>query len=457
MATPKDLTQGSAGRVLIRFTMPLFLSVFFQQLYNIADSAIAGTYIGEDALAAIGASYPITMLFMAIAIGSQIGCGVVLARLYGAKAYPRVHSCISTALISGLILSVFLSVSGVIAAEPLMRLVSTPQNIFTDGTIYLKIYTAGFVFVHLYNVITGLFSSLGDSKTPLYLLIFSSLGNIALDFLFVPLLGKGVAGCAAATLIAQGAACILALIMLRRRLRAIPKPMGTISRFTWRDFRDIAAIAIPSILQQSFISIGNLVIQRYVSAFGSSVIAGYSAAIKLNTFVVSCFTNMGSGISSFTGQNLSAAKPERVREGFRADVILACGTGLVFTALYLLSGTSLLRLFMNADSSRLALDTGMTFLRIVSPFYAIICIKTISDGILRGSGSMQYFMIATFADLILRVFLASILRKSFDATGIWLAWPVSWMLGTALSYAFYRANVWCRHLKTPQEMTEEAG
>lgn len=445
MSSAKDLTQGNAGSVLIRFTLPLFLSVFFQQLYSIADSAIAGSCVGEDALAAIGASYPITMLFMAVAIGSQIGCSVVLARLYGSKAYNRVHSCISTAIISGFVISLTLSLLGVLASRPLMMLVETPDNIFEAGNLYLKIYNAGFVFVHLYNVTTGLFSSLGDSKTPLYLLIFSSLGNIALDLLFVLGFDMGVAGCAWATFLAQGLACILALIVLWRKSKGIPK-QGRISRFTWRDFRDIASISIPSILQQSFISVGNLFVQKFVNSFGSSVIAGYSAAIKLNTFVLTCFTNIGSGMSSFTAQNLGAAKPDRVRQGFRAGLLMSCGTAVVFTACYLLCGKWLLMLFMDAESSALALETGLHFLRMVSPFYAVICIKILSDGIIRGSGSMVYFMIATLVDLVMRVVLAWILKTPYGADGIWGAWPISWCMGTLLSYIFYRRGVWCRHI-----------
>lgn len=444
MAT-KDLTQGNAGSVLIRFTLPLFLSVFFQQLYNIADSAIAGKYIGEDALAAIGASYPITMLFMAVAVGSQIGCGVVLARLYGSKHYNRTHSCISTALLSGLMISLVLTIAGVVASKTLMQLVQTPSDIFADGCSYLRIYTAGFVFVHLYNVITGLFSSLGDSKTPLYLLIFSSLSNIVLDLLFVCGLHLGVAGCAWATLIAQAAACMISVLVLLRKKKTIPKN-GHVPKFSWRDFRDIVAISVPSILQQSFISVGNLVVQTFVNAFGKSVIAGYTAAIKLNTFALTCFTNMSSGMSSFTAQNLGAAKPERVREGFRAGIKMACGTAVVFTALYLTLTPTMVKLFMNKDGSALALETGVKFLRIVSPFYCVICLKVLADGILRGSGSMVYFMTATLIDLVLRVILAYFLRTPFGATGIWLAWPVSWFIATVLSLSFYRAGVWCRHI-----------
>ena len=180
----KDLTVGKPGKVLVEFTLPLFISVVFQQFYNIADSVIAGKFAGEDALAAIGASYPITMIFMAVAIGCQIGCSVVISKHFGAKNFEKTKICITTSLIAGFILSSLLTLLGVVFSPFLMEIVNTPENIFVGGNLYLKIYTGGFVFLFLYNVTTGIFNSLGDSKTPLYLLISSSIGNIILDALF---------------------------------------------------------------------------------------------------------------------------------------------------------------------------------------------------------------------------------------------------------------------------------
>lgn len=202
----KDLTVGSPGRSLIMFTIPLFISVMFQQMYNIADSVIAGKFAGEDALAAIGASYPITMIFMAVAVGCQIGCSVVISKHFGAGNMPMTKTCISTALISGTVLSAVLTVVGVLFSGVFMQWVQTPDNIFDDGCLYLMIYTGGFVFLFIYNVVTGIFNSLGDSKTPLYLLIGSSIGNVILDCIFIIPLQMGVAGAAWATFIAQGAA-----------------------------------------------------------------------------------------------------------------------------------------------------------------------------------------------------------------------------------------------------------
>ena len=313
----KDLTVGSPGRALIMFTIPLFISVMFQQMYNIADSVIAGKFAGEDALAAIGASYPITMIFMAVAVGCQIGCSVVISKHFGAGNMPMTKTCISTALISGTVLSAVLTVVGVLFSGVFMQWVQTPDNIFDDGCLYLMIYTGGFVFLFIYNVVTGIFNSLGDSKTPLYLLIGSSIGNVILDCIFIIPLQMGVAGAAWATFIAQGAACLLALFLLLRRVKSMNISGGRL--FSGAALADICKVAVPSVLQQSFISVGNLFIQYMVNGFGSSaIVAGYSAAIKLNTFAITCFTTIGNGMSSFTAYLLP-----RYRAGFLPAVLPA--------------------------------------------------------------------------------------------------------------------------------------
>ena len=439
----KDLTVGKPGKVLVEFTLPLFISVIFQQLYNIADSVIAGKFAGEEALAAIGASYPITMIFMAVAIGCQIGCSVVISKHFGSKNFAKTKICITTSLIAGFILSSLLTLLGVIFSPFLMEIVNTPENIFAGGNLYLKIYTGGFVFLFLYNVTTGIFNSLGDSKTPLYLLISSSIGNIILDALFVISFKWDIAGVAWATFIAQGLACLIGLLILKKRMHTLHTAENT-PLFSFQELKEISAISFPSILQQSFISIGNLFVQYRVNSFGSSVIAGYSAAIKLNTFAITSFTTLGNGISSFTAQNIGAGKCNRVKEGFKASLLFAFSVAFGFFVLFFFLGGFFLDLFMNTESTKLAFDTGLTFLKIVSPFYFVICIKLICDGVLRGSESMNYFMASTFTDLILRVVLAFIFSSIWAQTGIWMAWPLSWFIGTVMSALFYKKNVWVK-------------
>ena len=255
----QDLTVGDSQKTLIKYTMPMFISVVFQQLYNIADSMIAGKFAGEDALAAVGASYPITMIFMAVAVGSNIGCSVIISQLFGAKAYEKLKTAVTTTLIAGLLLSVLLTVVGLFTTPAMMRMIQTPENIFADGALYLRIYIGGFVFLFLYNVATGMFNSLGDSKTPLYFLIGSSVGNIILDIIFVAVFRWGVAGVAWATFIAQGIACILALITFRGRVSEIQTERKA-ELFSLELLKNISLVAVPSILQQSFVSVGNIFI-----------------------------------------------------------------------------------------------------------------------------------------------------------------------------------------------------
>ena len=442
----KDLTKGSPASVLWLFSIPMFISVIFQQMYNIADSVIAGKFAGEDALAAVGASYPITMIFMAIAVGSNIGCSVVISNLFGAREYTRMKTAVSTTLLASLALSVVLTGAGLVGTRALMRMVNTPDNIFEDGALYLAIYVGGFTFLFLYNVATGIFTALGDSRTPLYFLIGSSLGNIALDYIFVRYFEWGVAGVAWATFIAQGIACILAVWTVVLRLRDVPTE-GQAPLFSMPMLCRIALIAVPSILQQSFISVGNIFIQGLVNSYGSSVIAGYSAAVKLNTFALTSFTTLGNGISNFTAQNLGAGKPDRVRQGFRAGVIMTLLVAVPFFVAYFLFGRQMIFLFMTSESGK-ALETGVEFLHIISPFYFVICVKLMADGVLRGGGAMKAFMVATFSDLILRVILAFLFSGIWQERGIWLSWPLGWVVATLMSLAFYKKGVWKQMLKS---------
>ncbi len=302
-----DLTVGLPRKTLWRFLLPMLVSVMFQQFYNIADSMIAGRFAGEDALAAVGASYPITVIFMAFATGSNLGASVVVSRLFGARDFRRMKTAIHTAFISCVALSLLLTAYGIIFCAPMMRWIKTPDNVFSDGALYLRIYTFGLLFLILYNVCTGIFTAFGDSKTPLWFLIGSSLGNIVLDIWFVAGFHMGVAGVAWATFLAQGVSCILAVVTLGSRLKNMA---GTekAAMFDWGLFKQIAAIAVPSIMQQSVLSVGNLFVQVIVNHYGSAIIAGYSAAIKLNTFAITSFMSLGSCLSGFTAQNLAQAR-----------------------------------------------------------------------------------------------------------------------------------------------------
>ena len=437
----KDLTVGNPQTVLWKFCMPLFGSIIFQQLYNIADSLVAGKFIGENALAAVGNSYEITLIFIAFAFGCNMGCSVVVSKLFGAKNYKEMKSAVYTACIFSSFVCVLLMLIGIAGSGMLLRLIRTPEEVFADSKLYLDIYAWGLPFVFFYNIATGIFSALGDSKTPFYFLAVSSLSNIAVDIWFVKAFHMGVAGVALATFLCQGISCILAMIVVFRRLAKIE---GTEKApfFDLQLLKQIVVIAIPSTLQQSFISIGNIMIQSIINGFGAPVMAGYSAAVKLNNLVISSFTTLGNGISNYTAQNLGAKELDRVKQGFGVGVKLVWMLSLPLFLLYFFGGSIVLKLFMD-NPTELAMYTGMIYLKILSPFYFVVSAKLVADGILRGAGMMKQFMIATFTDLILRVLLAFCFSKTMlGATGIWCAWPIGWCIAAILSVGFYRHGPW---------------
>lgn len=436
----KDLTVGKPQTVLWKFCLPLFASVVFQQLYNIADSFVAGKFIGEDALAAVGNSYEITLIFIAFGFGCNIGCSVIVSRLFGAKQYKELKTAVYTTLIASGVLCVTLMLLGLALGQPLLHLINTPENVFTDSWLYLEIYIWGLPFVLFYNIANGIFSAFGDSKTPFVFLACSSTANIGMDILFVTAFDMGVAGVAWATFICQGISCILAVLFVFRRFSKIGTE-GKIPVFSLKLLKDISVIAVPSILQQSFISVGNIIIQGIINGFGPGVMAGYAASVKLNNLVITSLTTLGNGISNFTSQNLGAKKNERIKEGFLAGVKLVWLICIPLVILYLFAGKYLVYLFLDTPSEA-ALETGIVFLRILSPFYFVVALKLVSDGVLRGAAMMKKFMVATFTDLILRVLLAWLLSIPFASTGIWLAWPIGWTIAAVMSYFFYRSHKW---------------
>nr|WP_051527136.1 MATE family efflux transporter [[Eubacterium] cellulosolvens] len=440
----KDLTVGKPEMVLRSFCLPLFGSILFQQLYNIADSFVAGKFINEDALAAVGNSYEITLIFLAFAFGCNIGCSVITSMYFGAKNYAKMKTAVFTSLIGSAVLCAVLMAFGIGFCDDLLRLIRTPSNVFADSKLYLDIYVWGLPFVFFYNIANGIFTALGDSKTPFYFLAVSSVSNIGMDILFVAGFHMGVAGVAWATFLCQGVSCVLAMLVVLLRLRGV-RTEKKYAIFSWKICGDIAKIAIPSTLQQSFISVGNIVIQGMINGFGSGVMAGYAASVKLNNLVITSFTTLGNGISNYAAQNMGAGKMERIPAGFKAGLKLVWTIAVPIVALYLIFGKYLVWFFMD-EPSEMAMSSGLMFLRIVAPFYFVAAVKLTADGVLRGTSMMGKFMIATFTDLILRVVLAYILSGTgLASTGIWCAWPIGWTVSTVLSLLFYLNGPWKVH------------
>lgn len=440
----KDLTIGKPSKVIWMFCLPLFASVIFQQLYNIADSLVAGRMIenGKEALASIGNSYEITLVYLAFAFGCNMGCSVIVSRLFGQKNINKAKSAIYTALITTTITCAILMILGLTLGESILRLIKTPEHLLKDSKLYLDIYTYGLLFVFIYNLCTGIFAAFGDAKTPFIFLAISSISNVLMDILFVKVFNLGIAGVAWATFICQGVSSILSfiLVMIRvKKLKPLDTDTDTINLFDINLLKKMLVIAIPSILQQSFVSVGNIAIQSVINSFGPDTMAGYSAVIKLQNLVITGLTTLSNGMSNYTAQNLGAGKKERIRPGFIAGFKLTFILIIPFSFLYFFLGGYIVQIFLDSDKSKNAIEVANNFLHIIAPFYFLVATKLIADGVIRGYAKMGFFMIDTFLDLGLRVGLSFLFPYVFNlgSNGIWMSWPIGWGLSMILAIFFY--------------------
>lgn len=445
------MTSGSPLKILITFSLPMLLSMVFQQLYSVIDSIIAGNFIGVDGLAATGASYPITTLFLAVATGASVGSSVVISQFFGAKLMERVKSAIYTAILTLFFLALALTVLGLLSCNFLLSVIGTPENIFADSAQYLRIYVCGLVFLFLYNAATSIYNGLGDSRTPLFFLIFSSVLNVVLDILFVTTFSMGVAGLAWATFAAQCISALLSIFTLLFRIRTIPVN-GKVSVWNRGLLVNMMYIAIPSICQQSFVSIGVFLVQGVVNSFGSDTVAAFSAALKISTFALMVMNTLPNALSNFASQNLGAHEIDRVRQGLRISLVIAEVIILGVNLLFLLAAPQILSLFIPATESRAVIRIGVQFLHTLAPFYFLVGIKNCCDSVLRGGGAMKPFMATTFSDLLIRIAFSFLFAGKLGFASICWAYPVGWIFGTLLSIHYYRLGVWRTHIPEPHSM-----
>ena len=427
---------------LLIFALPMMLGNFFQQLYTMADSAIVGRLVGEEALAAVGASYSLTNVFISIAIGGGVGASVITGQTFGRRDFSRMKRSVSTALLSFLAISVVLGGMGLVFSRQIMVLLRTPANILDDATTYLNIYFLGLPFLFMYNVLSSMFNALGRSRIPLYLLIFSSVLNVALDIYMVGHLGMGVAGAAWATLLAQGISAVLSFCIFLKELKTYPgKLEGRL--FDWEELKNMARVALPSILQQSTVSIGMMLVQSVVNSFGSQMLAGYSAAMRIESVCIVPMSAMGNAISSYTAQNIGAGRQDRVRAGYRVSYGIVFALAAAICLVVQLLAGQLISLFLE-DGSTVAFETGMACTRFMAWFYALIGLKMISDGVLRGAGDMTMFTVANLVNLGLRVVLAVTLAPRFGIQFVWMAVPMGWLVNYLISFFQYRTGKWAK-------------
>lgn len=431
-------------KAILVFSLPMMIGNFFQQFYTMADSMIVGRFIGEEALAAVGASYALTTVFISIAIGGGAGASVLTSQAFGAGNGAAVKESISVSLISFLILSLVLGILGIIFTPKIINALNTPANIRSDAIAYLRIYLLGLPFLFMYNILSSIFNALGKSRIPLYLLIFSSILNILLDVIAVTALDMGVSGAAWATLIAQAVSAAISFHLLLRTLRRID---GKISRmFSFQTLRSMSAIALPSILQQSVIAFGMMLVQGVVNGFGSEVLAGYSAAIRVDSIATVPTGAIGNALSSYTAQNIGARKEERIIKGYHLSYFLIIFFSALICLILQLFNEKIIGLFLGSDGSLEAYATGIAYLRYLSWFYPILGFAFITGGVLRGAGTMKLFTIASISNLTLRVLGAVLLASRYGASIIWEVVPAGWAVYFGICLYAYRKGNWKRAL-----------
>lgn len=417
-----DLTVGKVPRVILTFSLPLLLSTILQQFYNLADSMIVGNFAGTVGLAAVGAAYPITLFFVAVATGASMGCSVVISQLFGARRMEELKQAVFTSMISFAVLGAVLAGAGCLLSGTLMHLLNAQADIFDPARAYLIIYAVGVLPMLVYNASTGIFTGLGDAKLPLLLLCISSVLNVVLDYIAVRLLNWGVTGAAWATSFSQLVAAVLAVVFMERKLRRL-FPNGVRGRFSGAILRNIAGASVPCILQQGSVALGHTIMQGILNTYDTAVIAGYEAASKLHNFAYMGMNTIGSALASFTAQCYGAKKYDRIREGFRVSLLVCLGCAVCVIALFVLIPDQLVGLFVDDGADSLVIEAGRNYLRIIGPLYSIITLIITAGGLMRGVGRSVTFFIETILEFTVRIVMCFVLTKALDSyTGLFWAW-----------------------------------
>lgn len=449
-----NMLTDSPGKSLFFFALPMILGNLFQQFYTTVDSIIVGQFVGEDALAAIGASYSLTTVFIMIAIGGGIGASVITSQYLGAGLFSKMKTSIYTALISFLAVSIFLGMTGLVFSKLILQGLNTPENILSDAMLYLRIYFLGLPFLFMYNILSSIFNALGNSKTPLYLLIFSSLLNIFMDLILVRGFGCGIAGAAVATVLAQGLSAVISFCILMHTLKGFEEKDRDEEQedkkeqkrvlFNIQMLGSMVKVAIPSMLQQSIVSIGMLLVQSVVNGFGSSALAGYTAGMRIESVCIVPMIASGNAVSTFTAQNLGAGTTERIKRGHVAAVKMVAAFAVLICLVLTLFHESIIRAFLEEGSDQAAFGTGNAYLSFIAFFFVFIGLKAVTDGVLRGAGDVLVFTLANLLNLGIRVTVAFVFAPVWGIQAVWIAVPIGWASNFVVSYIRYLSGKWSR-------------
>lgn len=435
-----DLVNGRIVRTILLFSIPLLIGNLFQQLYSTVDSYVVGNYVGKEALAAVGASNPIVNALIGFFMGLATGAGVIISQYFGAQDYKNVKKAVHSAAAMTIVMSVVLTFLGVTFTPYLLNLVNVPADIFPESKTYLGIYFSGLTFILIYNMGSGILRAIGDSQRPLYYLIIASLINIVLDVLFVKFMNMGVAGAGYATLISQAISSILVVLTLMKETGSHKLILKDI-RFHSETLKKMLAVGLPTGFQQSMISLSNLGAQSYINAFGSNVVAGYSASIRIDGFVFLPLQSFNMAITTFVGQNLGARKYDRVKKGTIMTLLMGLMViGFISCGLFFF-GKEAISLF-NSDVE--VIKAGRTMQLIFLCAYWVLPFGQILAGVLRGAGKTTGPMIILIVNYVIirQTYLAIATHLSSDVRVVFIAWPLTWITNALMmAYCYFKTDI----------------
>jgi putative MATE family efflux protein len=435
----RDFTEGKEGKLILNFALPMLAGNVFQQMYNVVDSIIIGKVLGKEALAAVGANFPLIFALISFVVGIAIGSTVIISQYFGAKQMDRVKRTIDTLYIFMFFASIILTTVGILSSKYIFQLISLPEDVIPLAIDYFTVYATGFIFFFGFQGTSAVLRGLGDSKTPLYFLIISTLTNIGLDLFFVLGLGWGVKGVALATVIAQAGAFFTIVWYLNRYhtfLDFSPLKM----RFDKEIFKKSLKIGLPTGFQQTFVSLGFLALYRIVNMFGTPTIAAYTIAMRIDMFAAMPAMNFSAALSTFVGQNIGANKFDRIGKGLNSTLGMTSIISVTVTILAMFFAEPLMYLFTN-DAEVVAV--GKQYIYVVSGFYIVFSTMFIINGVLRGAGDTFFPMIITILSLwVIRIPASYLLSLKIGTLGIWWGIPVAWVFGVIASYIYYKTGRW---------------
>lgn len=434
------MTEGKIWKNILYFSIPLILGNLLQQLYNTADSIIVGNFVGSEALAAVGSSTSLIYLLIAFSQGAAVGAGVVVAQFIGAKDNKSTHDAVHTAFFIATVLGIVLTVGGVIFSPTILRLMNTPDDVIKDSVTYLRLYSCGLIFNVLYNMAAGILNAAGNSKRSLIYLAYASVTNIVLDLILIGVLKMGVAGAAIATDISQVVSCVLAMKFLMNISENYRVNIRQIS-FDKKMAKRVIKIGLPTGIQNMVISFSNILVQASINGFGSLAMAGFGAYMKIDGFNILPVMSFSMAVTTFVGQNYGAGKIDRVKKGMWTTI----GMGMIYTIvtgiLLLLFSTEIMRLF-TGDTEVIAY--GKRAMLFFCPFYFTLSILQSLAGTVRGTGKSLPPMVVLLVSMCLfRIVWIQFILPIFNSIdGIFMLYPVSWVLGTILMILYTCKGSW---------------